>query len=120
MSILGSPDEKAKALEEGADDYMSKPYSLRELMARLKALHRRSNGSSMPYLKQLGNLQVDLLKHVVKIEEQRIPLSAKEFKILSVLMEQEGAVLNRYQILDRVWEVGKILNPTLWKQLCII
>ena len=113
LSILGSPDEKAKALEEGADDYMSKPYSLRELMARLKALHRRSNGSSMPYLKQLGNLQVDLLKHVVKIEEQRIPLSAKEFKILSVLMEQEGAVLNRYQILDRVWEVGKDLESNV-------
>jgi two-component system KDP operon response regulator KdpE len=50
-------------------------------------------------LKNLGNLELDLLNHVVKVEGQRIPLSAKEFKILTVLMEQEGAVLNRYQIL---------------------
>ena len=113
LSILGSPEEKAKALEEGADDYMSKPYSLRELMARLKALYRRSNGHSLQYLKHLGNLQVDLLKHVVKIEGERVSLSAKEFKILSVLLEQEGAILNRYQILDRVWEVGKDLESNV-------
>lgn len=113
LSILGSSEEKAKALEEGADDYMSKPYSLRELMARLKALYRRSNGHSLQYLKHMGNLEVDLLNHVVKIEGQRISLSAKEFKILTVLMEQEGAILNRYQILDRVWEVGKDLESNV-------
>jgi DNA-binding response OmpR family regulator len=113
LSVLGSPEEKAKALEEGADDYMSKPYSLRELMARLKALHRRSNGHSLQYLKNLGNLQVDLLNHVAKIEGQRISLSGKEFKILTVLLEHEGAVLNRYQILDRVWEVGKDLESNV-------
>jgi DNA-binding response OmpR family regulator len=113
LSILGSPEEKARALEEGADDYMSKPYSLRELMARVKALHRRTNGSSVSYLKKLGNLEVDLLKHVVNIEGQRVSLSSKEFKILSVLIEQEGAILNRYQILDRVWEVGKDIESNV-------
>jgi DNA-binding response OmpR family regulator len=113
LSVLGSPDEKARALEEGADDYMSKPYSLRELIARIRALHRRANGHSPQYLKHLGNLEIDLLNHVVKIEGQRIPLSAKEFKILTVLMEQEGAMLNRYQILDRVWEVGKDLESNV-------
>ena len=113
LSFLGSSEEKARALEEGADDYMSKPYSLRELMARLKALSRRSNGHSQQYVKQLGNVQVDLLNHIVMVEGRRIPLSAKEFKILSVLLEQEGAVLNRYQILDRVWEVGKDLESNV-------
>jgi len=114
LSALDHAEERAKAIEEGADDYMGKPYSLRELVARIRALQRRSNEAvSGIQFRELGNLKLDLLGHVVTIASKRVSLSAKEFKILSVLMERPGAILSRYQILDRVWDVGKDLESNV-------
>ena len=114
LSAVDHAEERARAIEEGADDYMGKPYSLRELVARLRALQRRvSDTSSLQQFRELGNLKLDLLAHVVTISGKKISLSAKEFKILSVLMERPGAILSRYQMLDRVWEVGKDLESNV-------
>ena len=114
LSALDHSEERSKALEEGADDYMGKPYSLRELVARIRALQRRSGESvSTLQFRELGNLKLDLLAHIVSIAGRRVSLSAKEFKILSVLMERSGAILSRYQILDRVWDIGKDLESNV-------
>lgn len=114
LSALDHSEERSKALEEGADDYMGKPYSLRELVARIRALHRRSTDVvSGIQFRELGNLKLDLLAHIVTIGVRRVSFSAKEFKILSVLMERPGAILSRYQILDRVWDIGKDLESNV-------
>ncbi len=104
--MLTARDEvqhKVNALDGGADDYLTKPFDLEELMARMRALTRRSDqpwSSKMEF----GDLKVDLRSHRVWRGERQVDLSSREFALLEYLMSHEGQVLGRQQILSAVWD----------------
>lgn len=93
-------------LEVGADDYVTKPYRLRELVARMRAVLRRSpsaDESSPPEALEVGELRLDPERHEVQLAGRPIALPLKEFELLEVLMGNAGRVLTRETIIDRVW-----------------
>jgi DNA-binding response OmpR family regulator len=96
---------KVLGLELGADDYLTKPFNSRELVARIKAILRRSTvrDEEARKLIQIGKLQVDLLQHRVRLGEQEVSLTSKEFALLSFLAANAGNVYSREQLLEQVW-----------------
>jgi DNA-binding response OmpR family regulator len=96
--------DRVRGLDAGADDYLVKPFALAELLARVRALTRRSRdaGSEQTTL-QVGDLQLDLLTREAIRGGKHIELTAKEFALLEVLMRHPGQVMPRSQLLDRVW-----------------
>lgn len=95
--------DRVVGLEMGADDYMVKPFSPRELVARVKAVLRRGQGQETPRHKRIGMLEVDEGKHQVSIGGLVVELTVKEFDLLCALMRANGRVLNREQIMETVW-----------------
>ncbi len=97
--------DKVLGLELGADDYLTKPFNSRELVARIKAILRRSTvrEEEAKKLIKVGNLQVDLLQHRARIGDQDINLTSKEFALLSFLAMNAGNVYSREQLLEQVW-----------------
>ena len=102
--------DKVVGLEMGADDYLTKPFSVRELVARVKALIRRSQSRSVPGEEaespgeiQCGPLSINLLKRQVTIKGQTLELTAKEFDLLAMFATHPGIPFTREQLLDRVW-----------------
>ncbi len=97
--------DKVLGLELGADDYLTKPFNSRELVARIKAILRRSSvrEEEAKKLLQIGNLQIDLLQHRVSLEGDNINLTSKEFALLSFLAANAGNVYSREQLLEEVW-----------------
>jgi two-component system response regulator RegX3 len=100
--------DKVVGLELGADDYVTKPYSSRELLARIKAVLRRGrvedpleNVSSG--ILAIGGIRMDIERHIVTLKNQQISLPLKEFELLEFLLRNEGRVLTRAQLIDRVW-----------------
>ena len=101
----GDDIDKVLGLELGADDYMTKPFNPRELVARIKAILRRSSSREEGMRKhiQVGNLQIDLLQHRVRLDGKEIDLTTKEFALLSFLAANAGRVFSREQLLEQVW-----------------
>jgi two-component system response regulator RegX3 len=97
--------DKVVGLELGADDYVTKPYSSRELIARIRAVLRRGNDpeDSQDGVLQAGPVRMDVERHVVNVGGQEIALPLKEFDLLEYLMRNAGRVLTRGQLIDRVW-----------------
>lgn len=95
-------DERVEGLNLGADDYLTKPFYVEELVARLRALLRRGAGERLTVL-QSGDLSVDLVTREVKRGEAPVHLTAREFNLLEYLMRSPGRVLTRTQILEHVW-----------------
>ena len=96
--------DRILGLELGADDYVTKPYSVREVLARIKAILRRvSDGDEEKTFIRAGELEVDLERYVVKVGGENITLSSKEFEFLKCLLSAKGRVLTRDQLLERVW-----------------
>ena len=99
--------DKVVGLELGADDYVTKPYSSRELLARIKAVLRRNGGTSDSITEagiiSVGPIRMDIDKHQVSINSAQISLPLKEFELLEFLMRNSGRVLTRNQLIDRVW-----------------
>lgn len=94
--------ERVEGLNWGADDYMTKPFFIEELVARLHALGRRASGERLSIL-QAGSLTVNLITREVKVAEQPVRLTAREFNLLEYLMRSPGRVLTRTQMLEHVW-----------------
>jgi DNA-binding response OmpR family regulator len=106
--MLTARDEEADrvvGLEVGADDYLTKPFSPRELAARIKAILRRSEPQAGNDLLELGDVMLNRGTHDVTIEGRQIELTAKEFDLLAFFLSNPGAVLSRDVLLDRVWGV---------------
>jgi two-component system alkaline phosphatase synthesis response regulator PhoP len=95
--------DKIKGLEIGADDYVTKPFSAKELVARVKAHLRRREGSIPEKSFQYGSLSVDTVKHEIRFKGGEIDLTAKEFELLLYMLENKGRVLTRDMILNHVW-----------------
>ena len=97
--------DKVMGLEFGADDYMTKPFSVHELMARIKAVLRRSEQSSEVKYITRGDLTINIERHEVLVDGKEIELSLKEFDLLKTLAENKGMVMTRDQLLDKVWGI---------------
>jgi two-component system phosphate regulon response regulator PhoB len=96
--------DRVVGLELGADDYVTKPFSPRELALRVQAILRRVRGASdRPSTLRRGPLELDPDRHRCRVEEEDVKLTAKEFELLRVLMERPGRVLTRDRLLDQVW-----------------
>jgi two-component system response regulator RegX3 len=108
LTAKDSEVDKVVGLELGADDYVTKPYSSRELVARIKAVLRRGTPDSADMnsdssIQVSGRIRMDVDRHQVSVNEILINLPLKEFELLEFLMRNEGRVLTRGQLIDRVW-----------------
>ncbi|HSL35821.1 MAG TPA: response regulator transcription factor [Arthrobacter sp.] len=97
--------DKVVGLELGADDYVTKPYSSRELVARVRAVLRRQGEPEdlVPSTVQAGPVRMDIERHVVTVSSEQVSLPLKEFELLEMLLRNSGRVLTRGQLIDRVW-----------------
>ena len=104
LSAKQSVDDRIQGLQRGGDDYMVKPFSFSELLARLQALIRRDRKNSKAMLLKVGELEMDLLKHEVYRGGEKIELPAKEYSLLEYMMHNPGIVLSKTSILERVYD----------------
>ena len=97
--------DKILGLELGADDYITKPFNARELLARIRAIFRRAaqQAAQSKNVIQFGDLEVDLIKHRVNLKGREIPLTSREYALLSFLVSNAGRVYSRGQLLEHVW-----------------
>jgi two-component system KDP operon response regulator KdpE len=102
VSAVGDEDEKIAALDAGGDDYVTKPFAVGELLARLRAVLRRAGPSGAPVL-EVGEIRIDLEKSLVTIAGRPVHLTPNEFRILRVLAQNEGKLLTHRAILREVW-----------------
>ena len=108
LTAKDSEIDKVVGLELGADDYITKPYSSRELVARIRAVLRRNSGefadeSSASGTLAAGPVRMDVERHLVSINNESVSFPLKEFELLEFLMRNAGRVLTRMQLIDRVW-----------------
>jgi two-component system, OmpR family, phosphate regulon response regulator PhoB len=109
LTARGEEDDRIRGLETGADDYMTKPFSMRELLARVRAMLRRSrmvqqaSEADGAQAVRSGDLEADPLQRRVTLGEKSVQLKPKEFDLLVYLMQQRGRVLTRDQLLEKVW-----------------
>jgi two-component system response regulator RegX3 len=106
LTAKDSEIDKVVGLELGADDYVTKPYSSRELIARIKAVLRRGASEDVPSehgIHSVAGIRLDTGKHQVTVNGTLISLPLKEFELLEFLMRNSGRVLTRTQLIDRIW-----------------
>jgi two-component system alkaline phosphatase synthesis response regulator PhoP len=103
LTAKGTESDKVVGLELGADDYMTKPFSPRELVARIKAVLRRSTEKAPEDILRSGTIELDVAKHELRLKEKSVEITAKEFELLRVLMSSKERVLTREVLLSKVW-----------------
>jgi two-component system OmpR family response regulator len=106
LSALGEVDHRVEGLQQGADDYLTKPFSFIELQARIEVLHRRDNQRNPSTKLQVGDLTLDLINHTAEREGQLIELLPIEYKLLDYFMRSEGQVVTRNMLLEHVWNLA--------------
>lgn len=103
VTAKGAEYDKVIGLDAGADDYMTKPVGMMELISRIKAVLRRTSQTKNIEDYQIKDLSMDIEKHLVQVAGEEVALTYKEFKLLKLLVENKGAVLSRDQLLEKVW-----------------
>lgn len=103
LSVRDSDHDKVAALDAGADDYLTKPFSLEELMARIRTAQRHAQPQQQEAVFTSGRLQVDLTRRLVKVNDEPIKLTPTEYGLLRLLIQHAGKVLTHQQILRAVW-----------------
>jgi phosphate regulon transcriptional regulator PhoB len=112
LTAKGEEVDRILGLEMGADDYMTKPFSPRELVARVRAVLRRSTEKPLTEkILKIGELEIDRERYTVSIKGKPIKLSATEFKLLLFLAERKGKVFSRGQLLDAIWRDEAFVEP---------
>jgi DNA-binding response OmpR family regulator len=105
LTARDSVEDKIRGLDQGADDYLTKPFAFDELLARIRALLRRPALLQGETCLACGNLKLDLLNRQCHIGDDEVPLSQKEFALLEFLMKHKGEVVSRTQIAEHVWDI---------------
>jgi len=103
LTVVGDSESKVRLLSAGADDYLAKPFSFEELIARMRALLRRSSGMA-PDIATFGNLSFDGRKHIVTREGRVIPLTSKEFTLFAYLVHHRGEIVSKSSLIDHAWD----------------
>jgi len=103
LSAKGEPTDRVRGLEEGGDDYLAKPYSFPEVLARIQALLRRATMQMPPPRVEVADLLWEPEAYRITREGRRVLLSPKEYQLAALLLESRGQVVSRKQIADRVW-----------------
>ncbi len=103
LSALGSIDDRVRGLHTGGDDYLTKPFAMAELVARVQALVRRATGTPSATRLAVGDLTIDLLTREVSRGERRIDLRPREFALLEYLARHPGRVISKSMILSQIW-----------------
>jgi len=104
LSALGQVDDRVKGLRAGGDDYLPKPYSFSELLARVEVLSRRRGGRGEETVLRVGDLVLDRMSREVRRGEEEISLQPREFRLLEYLMRHAGQVVTRTMLLENVWD----------------
>ena len=104
LSAKRSIDDRVKGLQTGSDDYLTKPFSFSELLARVQALIRRATRATEPTRLSVGDLSIELLKHEIFRAGEKIDLQPREFSLLEYLMRNTGRVVSKAMILEHVWD----------------
>lgn len=103
LTAKGGESDKIEGLDIGADDYITKPFSINELNARINSLLRRSGGMEESEKLDLYGIEIDSVKHEVKLDGLAVEMTLKEYELLKLLLLNQGKVLTRDIILDRIW-----------------
>jgi DNA-binding response OmpR family regulator len=104
ITARGTEVDKVAGLDLGADDYMTKPFSIPELLARIRAILRRTNKTQKEvHTYSFSNVSIDFKKYQAFVDEREIMLSSREYAIMKYLIEHEGEVIHRHELLDKVW-----------------
>lgn len=103
LTAKGSEYDTVMGLDSGADDYIPKPFRMMELISRVRALLRRTEGQEKPQKYILGELTVSPSRHVVRVDGKEVTLTLKEFELLCLLLSKQETVFSRSQLLDRIW-----------------
>ena len=108
VTAKGTEYDKVTGLEDGADDYITKPFGMAELAARVRARLRRANKAARQeaHVHEAGALKLDNIAHTVTVEGERVVLTLKEYEMLHFLMENRGAVYSREALLEHIWDYG--------------
>jgi two-component system OmpR family response regulator len=104
LTAIGGVDDRVEGLEAGGDDYLVKPFAFSELLARVNALARRPPVQELKTVLRTADLELDVVKRTVTRGGVRIDLQPREFSLLEVLMRNEGRVMTRTMLLERVWD----------------
>jgi two-component system, OmpR family, KDP operon response regulator KdpE len=108
LSVRNSEDDIVKALDHGANDYLTKPFRTGELLARIRATLRQSQGAADKPILEFGSLAIDLANHTARKNNELLKLTSTEFSLLALLAKNEGRVLTHQYILKEVWGMGYI------------
>jgi two-component system, OmpR family, KDP operon response regulator KdpE len=108
LSVRNTEDDIVKALDNGASDYLVKPFRTGELLARIRTAIRQNRGFTVTPVVHIGPLAIDLEKHVVRRENQVVKLTPTEFSLLALFVKYEGRVLTHQYILKEIWGAGYI------------